>query len=71
MTATLANQFWGGTRYVGNLANHGVGLAPYHDFADKIPARLQQEILNIQRRLLDGTLSTGWPVTDAKKKTKK
>ena len=71
VTATLANQFWGGTRYVGNLANHGVGLAPYHDFADKIPARLQQEILNIQRRLLDGTLSTGWPVTDAKKKTKK
>ena len=60
VTATLENQFWGGTRYIGNLANHGVGLAPYHQFADQIPERLQQEILSLQRGLLDGTLSTGW-----------
>ena len=61
VTAALENQFWGGTRYIGNLANHGVGLAPYHDFADQIPERLQKEIVDIQRRILEGAISTGWP----------
>lgn len=73
VTAALDNQFWGGTRYVGNLANHGVGLAPYHDFAEKIPERLQKEIVDIQRRILDGTVSTGWeakPLAKPKKKAK-
>ena len=69
--AALDNQFWGGTRYVGNLANHGVGLASYHDFAEKIPERLQKEVVDIQRRILDGTISTGWeakPIAKPKKK---
>ncbi len=73
VTAALDNQFWGGTRYVGNLANHGVGLASYHDFADRIPERLQKEIVDIQRRILDGTISTGWeakPIAKPKKKAK-
>ncbi len=61
VTAALDNQFWGGTHYVGNLANHGVGLAPYHDFADQIPEQLQKEITSIQLRILEGELSTGWP----------
>ena len=62
VTAALDNQFWGGTRYVGTLANHGVGLAPYHDFADAIPETLQKEIANIQLRLIADDLPTGWPV---------
>ena len=61
VTAALDNQFWGGTRYVGTLANHGVGLAPYHEFEDRIPERLDKEIVDIQRRILEGTLDTGWP----------
>lgn len=61
VSAAVENQFWGGTRYVGTLANHGVGLAPYHEFEDQIPERLKKEVLDIQRRILDGTLSTGWP----------
>lgn len=77
VTAALDNQFWGGTRYVGNLANHGVGLASYHEFAEQIPERLQREVVDIQRRILDGTISTGWeakPIakprkSKAKKKT--
>ena len=70
VTAALDNQFWGGTRYVGNLANHGVGLAPYHDFDAVIPERLQREVVDIQRRILDGTISTGWeakPIAKPKK----
>lgn len=57
----IENQFWGGSRYVGTLDNHGVGLAPYHDFEDDIPKRLKKEIVDIQRRIIDGSISTGWP----------
>ena len=73
VSAALDNQFWGGTRYVGNLANHGVGLAPFHDFENKISERLQKEIVDLQRRILDGTISTGWeakPLAKPKKKAK-
>ena len=63
--AVLENQFWGGTRYVGNLDNHGVGLAPFHALDPQIPDRLKKEIVDIQRRLIDGSLSTGWPVEPA------
>ena len=68
VTAALDNQFWGGTRYIGNLANHGVGLAPFHDYAEQIPDRLQKEIVDIQRRILEGDISTGWPEKAKKKK---
>ena len=61
VTAALENQFWGGTMYVGNLQNLGVGLAPYHDFEDQIPERLQKKVVDIQRRILEGKLKTGWP----------
>lgn len=61
VTAALDNQFWGGTRYVGTLANHGVGLAPYHDFEDQIPDQLKKEINSIQLRIIEGELATGWP----------
>lgn len=56
----LEGQFWGGTQYVGNLANHGVGLASFHEFEDDIPADLKRELLDIQRDLLGGQLSAGW-----------
>ncbi|NLG34422.1 MAG: BMP family ABC transporter substrate-binding protein [Lentisphaerae bacterium] len=65
VTAVLENQFWGGSRYVGTLDNHGVGLAPFHAFEDEIPGRLKKELNDIQRRLIDGTLSTGWPAEPA------
>ncbi len=62
VTAALENQFWGGTRYVGTLANHGVGLAPFHDFEEQIPDRLKKELLDLQRRIIEGAIPTGWPV---------
>ena len=39
--------FKGGT-YVGTLANGGAVLAPFHDFASKVPASLQSELAQIR-----------------------
>lgn len=58
--ATLDHQFWGGTRYVGDLSNHGIGLAPFHDFESDIPDRLKHELQDLQRALLNGKIDTGW-----------
>ena len=37
-----------GGNYNGNLANDGVSLSPYHDFANKIPMSVQNEITQAQ-----------------------
>jgi basic membrane protein A and related proteins len=61
-TAVLSaakGSFQGGA-YVGTLANGGVGLAPYHDFASTIPASLQSEINTVKQDIINGTIS---PVT--------
>jgi basic membrane protein A len=43
-----------GGNYVGTLANGGVGLAPYHDFANKVPASLQKEITQLKADIISG-----------------
>jgi basic membrane protein A len=48
--------FQGGD-YTGTLVNGGVGLAPYHDFASKIPSALQSEITTIKAGIIAGTIS--------------
>ena len=45
--AAANGTFTGGT-YIGTLANGGVALAPYHDFASKVPASLQCELTTIK-----------------------
>jgi basic membrane protein A and related proteins len=57
-TAVLAaakGTFKGGT-YIGTLANSGVTLAPYHDFASKVPAALQAELAQIKTQIENGTI---------------
>jgi len=49
--------FTGGT-YVGTLANGGAVLAPFHDFASKIPASLQSELKTIQAGIENGSIPT-------------
>jgi basic membrane protein A len=58
-TAVLAaahGTFKGGF-YVGDLANGGVSLAPYHDFASKIPASVQSKINAIKAGIESGKIS--------------
>jgi len=58
-TAVLAaagGTFPTGGTYVGTLANGGVTLAPYHDFASKVPASLQAEIKTIKQEIISGKI---------------
>jgi basic membrane protein A len=58
-TAVLAavhDTFKGGF-YVGTLANGGVALASYHDFASKIPASVTSELATIKSGIDSGTIS--------------
>ena len=43
--------------YFGTLANKGTYLAPYHDLAKKVPAKLQGEIRAIQADIISGALT--------------
>jgi basic membrane protein A len=57
-TAILAaanGTFKGGT-YVGTLQNGGAVLAPFHDFASKVPASLQSELNTIKQQIESGAI---------------
>jgi basic membrane protein A and related proteins len=55
VVAAANGTFKGGT-YVGNLANGGVTLAPFHDFASKVPASLQAELNTIKGQIISGKI---------------
>ena len=54
-----------GGNYIGTLANNGVALSPFHDFASKVPAALQAELKTIQTEIENGSIvpATKSPVT--------
>ena len=56
--------FKGGT-YIGTLANGGAVLAPFHDFASKVPASLQRELTQLATGISNGSIPTATksPVT--------
>ncbi len=56
----VEGKFHGGV-YVGTLANGGVGIAPFHDFEDKVPDDLKAELEQVKQGIIDGTIDTGWP----------
>jgi basic membrane protein A and related proteins len=43
--------------YIGTLASGGVALAPYHDFAKKVPASLQAEINKVKSEIETGKIT--------------
>jgi phosphate/phosphite/phosphonate ABC transporter binding protein len=57
--------FEGGTNFISTLANGGVGLAPFYDYDDKVPQELKDELAAIEQGIIDGSISTGWPVGEA------
>ena len=44
------------TPFIGTLANNGTGLAPFHDFASKVPATLQSELNTVKADIISGTI---------------
>ncbi|SCG41338.1 nucleoside-binding protein [Micromonospora halophytica] len=43
--------------FVGNLANNGVSIAPYHEFDSKVPAELKAEVEKIKADIAAGTIT--------------
>lgn len=56
VVATSSGQF-SNAPYVGTLENKGVGIAPFHDFADKVPADLQQQLDAIVAEIISGDIT--------------
>jgi basic membrane protein A len=42
--------------YVGTLANDGTGLAPFHEFASKIPSSLQGQLDQVKQDIISGKI---------------
>jgi basic membrane protein A len=45
-----------GGAYIGTLQNGGATLAPYHQFASKVPASLQAEINTVKQKIISGAI---------------
>jgi basic membrane protein A len=43
-----------------NVANNGVGLAPYHEWESKIPEECQAAVEKASEGLINGVISTGY-----------
>jgi len=54
--AAAHGSFKGGN-YNGDLANNGVSLSPYHDFAHVIPMSVQNEIVKLRAGIIAGKIS--------------
>ncbi len=50
-----------GSNYVGTLKNGGVGIAPYHQFASKVPAALQKEVAQVKQGIISGQIKVVSP----------
>lgn len=53
----LVGDEWSNSDYIGTLSNEGVGLAPWHDFEDKVPEELTEEINQIRQDIIDGKIT--------------
>ena len=42
--------------YVGTLENEGIGIAPFHDFDDKVPAEVKTAVEDLKAQIISGDL---------------
>ena len=61
VVAAAAAKKFDNTPFVGTLANNGVGLAPFHDFASKVDAGLQGELDAIKADIISGKIQVVSP----------
>jgi basic membrane protein A len=55
--SALDGTFEGCTNYVGDLANDGVALGPYHDLESQVPADLIAEVEALKEQIISGEIS--------------
>jgi basic membrane protein A len=48
---------WASNLYIGTLENEGVGMAPFHEFEDDVPADLVTEIDGLREALIAGDVT--------------
>ena len=53
----MAGDFKGCTNYVGDLANGGVDMAPYHDLSDQVPDDLKAEVDDLKAKIISGEIT--------------
>jgi basic membrane protein A and related proteins len=56
MSSVVDGSFSGGI-YVGTLENEGVGLAPFHDYEDEVPAEIKDAIDELTAGIIAGDIS--------------
>jgi len=54
------NDTWTAGAFVGNLANDGVGLAPYHDWADRVSDELDAEVQQLIEDIKSGVIDAAF-----------
>jgi basic membrane protein A len=54
---SMEGSFQGCGTYVGELANEGVALAPYHDLADAVPDDLEAEVAALAAQIISGEIT--------------
>jgi basic membrane protein A len=47
--------------YVGTLANRGVGIAPYHQWSDRVPAKLKAGLKRVEADIIRGKITITSP----------
>ena len=55
---SAANGTCQGGTYIGTLANGGAVLAPFHLFANNVPAALKAELVQVGAGIASGTIQT-------------
>jgi basic membrane protein A and related proteins len=53
---SAANGTFKGGTYVGDLANGGVALSPFHDLASQVPASLRSELNTVKAEIISGRI---------------
>jgi basic membrane protein A len=61
VTTQAASGDFSNEPYVGTLENDGVGIAPFHDFEDKVDAGLSDELDTIKAGIIDGSIEVESP----------
>lgn len=59
------NDEFDATPYVGTVENDGVGIAPFHDFEDKVSDTLQAELDEVKAGIIDGSIEVTSPSSPA------